>query len=470
MQRNSYYKLPQVSIRIFVSLLIADAMLASSNCLYAQCPVAELVAYNANPWGHFGKAVATSNDGAVVLIGAPKTLGGTYLFVREGLEYLHLQQLIPADLDPADTLGVSVALSYDGTTAIITASDDDDDVKESAAYVFVKSGETWIEQAKLLPPKSTNGTGFGGGEGAVLSAGGNTAVIGALLDDEFGQNAGAAHIFERNPETSQWSHQVKLLASDGEEGDWYGRSVDISGDGNIIVAGAFTNDSSTGAAYINIRDPQTSQWTEQIKLTASDGQAGAQFGYSVAISGDGSTILVGARNDDDGAGAAYVFIYDGDNWIEQAKLTDFIFFGTSVDISADGESAVIGSILGNGAASYFTRHSGAWFKQSRFRLCNGFQTDLFGEQVEISGDGKIALIGARLRDLDYFNQGAAYVFDLTGSACSDISGDGIVDITDLVVLLALWGECGYPFTCPADLNGDCTTNVRDLLILFANWG
>ena len=479
MDRDGIFELPLGSICGVAALLVAAATLTPANSLWAQCPVAELVASDATPWEHFGKAVATSADGGVILIGAPRTWGETYLFVREESGYLQLLQLIPADREPDDVPGIAVALSHDGATALMTMSDDDAD--HGVGYVFVQRGQTWIEQATLLPPEPPVGAGFGGSEGAALSADGNTAVISASLDDELGQDAGAAHVFVRNPETSEWTYQDKLIASDGHEGVCFGTSVAMSGDGNVLVAGAHQDDVATGAAYVFVRDPKTSRWFEQIKLIASDAEPIALFGSSVAISADGDTILVGAADDDEqavGAGAAYVFVRDGNDWSEQAKLTAFDgsfidAFGASVALSADGGRAVIGALhatSGLGAAYFFTRNGSTWTQRSKFGVCDGGHLDLFGEQVDISGDGQTALVGSRWRDVDFINQGAAYVYDLDAASCADITGDGQVGIDDLLWLLGSWGPCTWPYVCPADLNGDCTIGVVDLLILLGSWG
>lgn len=479
MDRNGIFELPRGSISGVAALLVAAATLTPGKSLWAQCPVAELVASDAEAWVNFGKAVATSADGAVILIGAPNTRGETYLFVREESGYVELLHLIPADREPDDVPGIAVALSHDGATALMTMRDDDAD--HGVGYVFVQRGATWIEQASLLPPEPPVGAGFGGSEGAALSADGNTAVISASLDDELGQDAGAAHVFVRKPDTSEWTYQDKLIASDGHEGVCFGTSVAISGDGNIVVAGAHQDNVATGAAYVFIRDPKTSRWTEQIKLTASDAEPIALFGSSVAISADGDTILVGADYDDEqavGAGAAYVFVRDGNNWLEQAKLTAFDGsaidrFGSSVALSADGNRAVIGALhatSGLGAAYFFTRNGRTWTQTSKFGVCDGGHLDLFGEQVDISADGQTALVGSRWRDVDFMNQGAAYVYDLDAASCADITGDGQVGVDDLLWLLATWGPCTWPFTCPTDLDGDCIIGVVDLLILLGNWG
>ena len=149
------------------------------------------------------------------------------------------------------------------------------------------------------------------------------------------------------PVHAQSTEQAKLTASDAESEDDFGRSVSISGD-TAIIGSPFDDDggSNSGSAYVFVRSGTT--WTEQAKLTASDGASGDQFGFSVSISGD--TAIIGATKDDGArpdSGSAYVFVRSAGTWTEQAKLTATKAasednFGDSVSIS--GDTAVVGSI------------------------------------------------------------------------------------------------------------------------------
>jgi len=145
-----------------------------------------------------------------------------------------------------------------------------------------------------------------------------------------------------------WLEQQKVTASDGAPGDTFGFSVAISGDTAIIGANEDTigGNADQGSAYVFTRSGST--WTQQQKLTASDGAAGDFFGNSVAISVD--TVIVGANLDTVGAnatqGSAYVFTRSGSTWTEQQKLTAsdgaaFDLFGSSVAI--DGDTAIVGA-------------------------------------------------------------------------------------------------------------------------------
>ena len=142
---------------------------------------------------------------------------------------------------------------------------------------------------------------------------------GPTRDDDNGVDSGSAYVFRYDG--SDWVEEAKLTASDGAADDYFGGSVAISGD--TAVVGAVCDDDNgrnSGSAYVFRYDG--SDWAEEAKLTASDGAAYDYFGCSVAVSGD--TAVVGASDDDDNgldSGSAYVFRYDGSDWTEEAKLT-----------------------------------------------------------------------------------------------------------------------------------------------------
>jgi len=224
-----------------------------------------------------------------------------------------------------------------------------------AAYVFVRSGTTWTQQAKLLASDGEAGDRFG----ISVSIDEDTALIGAPRADGEEPDSGSAYVFVRDPSTIPlWDEEFKLTASDADAGDQFGSSVFIDGDTALI--GAQRGDGQepdSGSAYVFVRDPSTFPlWTEEgPKLIASDGEAGDRFGFSVSLSGDRA--LIGAVGDDDlgfNAGAAYLFVRDDDDssddvmWTEEAKLIasdgDARAFFSSQVVSIDGDTALIGAL------------------------------------------------------------------------------------------------------------------------------
>jgi hypothetical protein len=162
---------------------------------------------------------------------------------------------------------------------------------QGAAYVFFRSGTTWTQQAQLLASDGLADDLFG----IKVSISGDYLIVGAYGDDFSALiNRGSAYIFVRSGST--WSQQAKLTSADGNDSDFFGSSVGISG--NYAVVGAFNVEngsvSSQGAAYIYMRNGTT--WTQQAKVTASDGTENDNFGYSAAISG--SNVIIGANSDD----------------------------------------------------------------------------------------------------------------------------------------------------------------------------
>ncbi len=220
--------------------------------------------------------------------------------------WLEQDKLLPSDGAESDNFGVSV--SIDGDTALIGSPEDDDNgLWSGSAYVFIRSGTNWTQQAKLLASDGARHDYFGNS----VSIDGDTAIIGKTNDDDNGDSSGSAYIFTRLGTT--WTQQAKLLASDGEAGDKFGRSVSIDGDTALI--GAILDDDngySSGSSYVFTRLGTT--WTQQAKFLASDGAESDHFGRSVSI--NGNTALIGTPYDDDNgnySGSAYIFTKEGEN-------------------------------------------------------------------------------------------------------------------------------------------------------------
>jgi hypothetical protein len=352
--------------------------------------------------------------------------GSVYVFTRNGSTWTEQAKLVASDGAGGDNFGWSVSLSSDGSTALIGAYLDDDPVKgtnSGSAYVFTRNGSTWTEQAKLTASDGAAYDNFG--YSVSLSSDGSTVLIGSRYDDDKGTNSGSAYIFTRNG--SVWTQQAKLVASDGAGGDYFGTSVSLSSDGSTALIGAYLDDdkgSDSGSAYVFTRNGST--WTQQAKLVASDGAGGDNFGRAVSLSSDGNTALIGAYGDDDpvkgtNSGSAYIFTRNGSTWTERAKLVASDgaggdYFGWSVTLSSDGNTALIGAYgdddkgTNSGSAYVFTRSGTTWTEQAKLVASDGAGGDWFGWSVSLSSDGNTALIGAHWDDDRGTDSGAAYIF------------------------------------------------------------
>jgi hypothetical protein len=375
----------------------------------------------------FGCSVSISGDYAIIGASGDDDKGdgsgSAYIFKRDGATWSQQQKLTASDAAAGDYFGDSVSIS--GDYAIVGADCDDDKGAESgSAYIFKRDGATWSQQAKLTASDGAAKDYFG----CSVSISGDYAIIGAHQDDDKGTDSGSAYIFKRG---TTWSQQDKLTASNGAAGDCFGYSVSISGD--YAIVGAFCDDdkgADSGSAYIFKYDGTT--WSHQQKLTASDGATGDDFGYSVSISGDYA--IIGAYLDDDkgaDSGSAYIFKYDGATWVQQAKLTASHGaandqFGCSVSIN--GDYAIVGVQGDNyeGSAYIFKRDGTTWSEQAILSAADGATSDLFGCSVSISGD--YAIIGASGDDDKGGSSGSAYIFKYDGATWSQqakwIASDG----------------------------------------------
>jgi uncharacterized protein YjbI with pentapeptide repeats len=367
--------------------------------------------------GAFGLAIAVSADGNTALIGGPgddNVRGAAWVFTRSGSTWAQQGPKLTANGESGPGLfGGRVALSADGNTALIGAPDNDNSPGNpgpptGAAWVFTRSGSTWTQGPKLTAAAKSS---FG--SSVALSGDGNTALIGAPEDND---GAGTAWVFT-NSATTPWAQQGSALTGAGESSGQtrFGESVALSGDGLTALIGGPADNVSTGAAWAFTRAPG-STWNEDgPKLTASDESGRGKFGASVALSGDGHTALIGADNDGTN-GAAWIFTRGGFFRQRGPKLvpTDAsgqgAEFGTSVALSTDAGTAMIGGSDDNrgvGAAWMFAVGSGA-VQVAKLTPTDASGPDpFFGSSVAVSSDGSTALVGA---DNDNVGVGAAYAF------------------------------------------------------------
>lgn len=351
---------------------------------------AKLSASDATYNNLFGESLAMSGDTIIVgasnaEVGGVRGQGAAYVFVRSGTTWIEQAKLTANDGRREDSFGRSVAI--DGDMAIVGAPYADVGTNcglggilcnEGAAYVFVRSGTTWTQQQKIISVDPSTFELFG----HQVEIENNTAVISEHLDD-VGGNLDQGRI---NVYTHTGGNLVlqQRLTSDNPADNLFGISLDL--DRDTIVAGAAIAGitSSGGVVYVFTRNGAT--WTQQQKLLASDREPGNSFGFSVAVSGD--TIVVGDYFDD-----------------------------------IDGNS-------NQGSAYVFTRSGNVWTQRQKFTASRGRAGDKFGNDVGVSGNTiVISASHERVGTNDY--QGAAYVYVYNGANWTEqqklVAADGIDD-------------------------------------------
>ncbi len=448
---------------------------------------------------HFGSSVSIYDD--TLVVGAPGERssatgingdqsdnnapgsGAAYVFVRNNNAWTQQAYLKASNTDENDAFGQSVSIS--GNTLVIGAALEKSNAEgvnsqsnneldnAGAAYVFVRQGNSWSQQAYLKAPRPRIDDRFGGS----VSISGHSLVIGAAGEDSnstgvnrytgnySANSSGAAYVFVRIGQ--QWNQQAYLKASNTDKDDAFGQYVSISAD--TIVIGATNENSSafgvngiqgdnstlnSGAAYVFIRSDGV--WSQQAYLKASNPDERDRFGSALSLSGN--TLVVSATGEDSGtsgingnqndnstsdAGAVYIYIRTGATWNQQAYLKPSNtkgqeYFGISLSLSdntlvvgARGESSNAIGINGNqtdnsefnsGAVYVFVRNGGDWSQKAYIKASNTDTGDLFGSSVSLFGDtlvvgaaGESSIptgINGDQKNNSASNSGSAYVFDL----------------------------------------------------------
>lgn len=467
-----------VSALALRNLVAAGALLAAAGAS-GQCEVAELLAGDPSEWAFFGHSVATSLDGQYIVAGAFQddengaSAGAAYVLAGDGQDWSEQAKLLASDGEAGDDFGFTTVMTSDPEYAVISAPNNNGGL--GGVYVFQRRGSKWTEIDKLAAMDGSSGDFLG--LALAVSSDAVTIAAGADTNEKAGENVGSLYIFVREGE--EWVQQVKLTASDAEAADGFGNAVALSSDGNLVLVGAKADDdgaSNAGSVYVFERNGE--RWTEVNKLHASIPDQNANFGAAIALSDDGNTALIGARNEG-AAGAAYIFVRQGEAWIEQARLTapplgEGGFYGASVSLSGDGNAALVGAPEDQirGAAYLYLRQGDQWIGQARLASCQPAPDDQFAVSIALSGDGSMAVAGAIWEDGQFINQGAAHVFDLTVEPCfdGDVNCDGVVDALDLITVLNDWGPCDNCWIGCPDFNGDCVVGAIELIIVLGNWG
>jgi trimeric autotransporter adhesin len=370
---------------------------------------------------YFGFSVATSSDGTRVIVGAFNTQIGASqaqgeAYVYSGTNYGTEKKLAASDGAAFDYFGQSVAMSADGTKVIVGASGKYGMNPHGAAYIY--SGTNYGTEKKVLASDGAFGDSFG--RTVAMSSDGTRVIVGAF-NTQIGasQAQGEAYVYSG----TNYGTEKKLAASDGAERDEFGYAVAISGDGTRVIVGAIAaavgGNPEQGAVYVY----SGANYATEKRLSDSDGLIGDSFGTSVAMSSDGTRVIVGANlkivGMNDSQGAAYV--YSGVNYATEKKLlaSDGAandYFGSSVAMSGDGTKVIVGAFLKQVGANTQQGegyvYSGAnYATEQRLTASDGAANDNFGFSVTMSGDGTRVAVGAPYKQIGAnASQGSAYVY------------------------------------------------------------
>jgi len=384
-------------------------------------------------------------------------------------------RLSPAE-DPTGSNGFGFPVGISGSTIVVGASFDPPGLS-GAAYVFVRDGLNWVQEAKLKPSDLQPNAFFG----TAVAIDGERMVVGAPFIHFDFRGLGFAYVFRREGDT--WIEEAKLVSSDSHEGDSFGHAVDIHGDWLVVGAPLDGFVIAEPAAYVFQR--QGTQWIERARVTADDPTSWSDFGWSVAI--DDDLLVVGAPVDDGSelnSGTVYVFRRDGIAWILETKLdaSDAApgdAFAWSVYV--DGDLLVVGAPgdddagAVSGSAYVFRRSAGLWSEESKLTAYDGFTSDEFGYAVGAS-TGTI-VVGARLNDDSAKDSGSAYVFtdntdswELWGKLVASDAHVG-QHVGNSVALDALCsvigaGRAAYVYWLGAqdnDCNDNCADDAADIM-------
>jgi hypothetical protein len=368
---------------------------------------------------YFGYRVAISADGNTVAVGAwwddvvYINQGSVYVYRWSGSEWKEMK-ITAHDGTTFNLFGNSVAMSADGNTLAVAASGYDN--SKGVVYLYKWNGRSYEQmQQKLMKGSPVNNDAFG--ISLALSYDGNVVCVGT---DGENTNTGSVYVFHWDG--SLYKQVQRIFASDGAEQDYFGTSVSMSSDGYSVAVGAPFGDgksSNSGSAYVYRWDG--SSWSE-IKIKASNGALNDEFGKSVALSADGNTVVIGAPQGEGKAahsGAAYVYRWNGSLFVETRIIasdggaTDN--FGISAAISADGNMVAIGASgddnNGTDSGSMFVyRWNGSSWIETIVTAPNGAAQDAFGTSLAVSADGGTLVVGADYDDAAFANQGSVWLY------------------------------------------------------------
>ena len=397
---------------LLLTLCLALAFPAAAQAPFVADLEARLAATTPVDGSRFGFTSDLDGDRAVVGgTDVANDLNYAYIYSREGSGWVQ-----EFDTTLVNGQASSFGLAIDGDVAVIGDPAGGAEIK-GVAYVYERQDGSWVQTAELSSPSLAFRPRFG----YSVDVHDGRILVGAPDDGDVGVREGAVLVFQKTGGT--WTQQARFTANDISFGDNFGFSVSL--DGDRAVVGAVQDDDQgedSGSAYVF--ELQDEQWTQTAKLRPGANTAGALFGYAVALQGD--RVAVGARDETipgvPGVGAVHTFRQEGGAWplLERLTPTASVQYGYDVHLGAD--RLVIGSV---GGADVFGRSSSGWTQEASPVHPDGptgsdGTSRFFGFSVAVSGQRMI--VGAPGEDIPPgTDQGAAYLFDL-GVFVSDEAG------------------------------------------------
>ncbi len=409
----------------------------------------KFLANDAGTKDFFGWSVAVDNS--ILAVGAVgdddngTNSGSAYLFdVATGTQTF---KLLPDDGLAFDFFGNAIAINK-GVVAVGARLDDDNGPSSGSAYLF--DATTGAQFSKLLPIDGSAFDFFGN----AIALDHFFVAVGAKWDDARGSNSGSVYVFI----TPSGSQITKLLPSDGEANDEFGYSVAVAN--GIVAVGAPFWDNEKGLNYGSAYLFDAETGVQLAKLIPSDGQAGDEFGFSIALAN--GIVAVGARLDDaNGTDSGSAYLFDAETGAQISKLipsdgSAFDMFGRSISI--DSGVVAVGAWsdddngMDSGSAYLFDALTGTQI--DKILPSDGAAEDFFGTSIALING--IVAVGSYFDDDNGPDSGSAYVFDIN-ICLADLTGDGTVDALDFFLFVGL-----FAFEDPqADLNFDDIVDVMD---------
>jgi hypothetical protein len=404
------------SLLVFAGTAVATVTSAAAALPAQTTEHHQFIASDFDGGDQLGHDVGVHGDTAVM--GAPTDEhaaffgGSAYVFVRDGLDWTEQAKLLGAGITTSDRFGWAVDVHGD-TIAVSALFADGMQAVSGNVHIFERTGTAWTQTQVIDQLDGASSDWYG----RCLSLSADTLVVGAPQDDDAGNDSGSAYVYTYDG--THWIQQAKLLAADGNTGDNFGQSVSVHGD-TILVGAPYDDDngSNSGSAYLYTRSAGV--WTQQTKLIAADGNSSDSFGYAVSLTENRA--LVGAYQSRLGgfgsaAGAGYVYDRNGVTWTQTAKLTPTaLAAGDDLGWAAaiDGDQAVLGARgHNNDTGSYFRFRllNGVWVEFEQGAASDGASGDQFAMALDLDADR--LLVGAYLADpAGAGSAGAAYLYDL----------------------------------------------------------